>query len=202
MNLPPRVDFYFDPVCPFAWITARWIAEVERQRPLDVHFRLMSLAVLNEGREGAVPESQRGLDSAWRPVRVGAALAEQRGELTLRKYYEEFAFRFHNQRMRGRDAVIRAVLSALDAEDFYAYADTSEYDEVARKSHAEGMDPVGLEVGTPTIHIDGVALFGPILNAVPKGQDALDIFDGTLLLARNPNFFELKRSRSVGMNFD
>ena len=198
----PRVDVYVDPVCPFAWITSRWIVEVQRQRPLDLHFRLMSLAVLNEGREGSVPESQRGLDSAWRPVRVGAALEDKRGELALRQYYEEFAFRFHNQRMRGRDAVIREALAALGVDDFYTYADTSEYDDAVRKSHSAGLDPVGLEVGTPTIHIDGVAFFGPILNAVPKGQDAVEIFDGALLLARNPNFFELKRSRPQGMSFD
>lgn len=198
----PRVDLYFDPVCPFAWITTRWILEVERHRPLDLHFRLMSLAVLNERREGGVPEADRGLDSAWRPVRVGAALEDKRGEQALRQYYEEFAFRFHNQRMRGRDEVIRAALSAVDADDFYGYADTTEYDDAVRKSHAQGMDPVGHEVGTPTMHIDGIAFFGPILNAVPKGQAALDTFDGALLLARNPNFFELKRSRPEGMTFE
>lgn len=198
----PRVDVYVDPVCPFAWITSRWIVEVQRQRPLDLRFRLMSLAVLNEGREGSVPESQRGLDNAWRPVRVGAALEDKRGEQALRQYYEEFAFRFHNLRVRGRDAVIRQALSAIDADEFYPYADTTEYDDAVRKSHAEGIDPVGFEVGTPTIHIDGIAFFGPILSAVPKGQAAMDIFDGTLLLARNPNFFELKRSRPDGMTFD
>jgi len=198
----PRVDLYFDPVCPFAWIATRWILEVERHRPLDLHFRLMSLAVLNEGREGSVPEADRGLDSAWRPVRVGAALEDKRGEQVLRQYYEEFAFRFHNQRMRGRDEVIRAALSAVDADDFYSYADTTEYDDAVRKSHARGMDPVGYEVGTPTIHIDGTAFFGPILTAVPKGQAALDVFDGALLLARNPNFSELKRSRPEGMSFE
>src|SRR5581483_2337852 len=116
--------------------------------------------------------------------------------------YEEFAFRFHNQRMRGRDEVIRAALSAVDADDFYSYADTTEYDDAVRKSHARGMDPVGYEVGTPTIHIDGTAFFGPILTAVPKGQAALDVFDGALLLARNPNFSELKRSRPEGMSFE
>ncbi|WP_132426333.1 disulfide bond formation protein DsbA [Pseudonocardia endophytica] len=197
-----RVDLYVDPVCPFAWLAFRWLLdEVEPQRELDLHVRLMSLAVLNEGREGHTPEADKGDDSAWRPVRVGHALAEQRGEQVIRDFVRAFGTRFHDRELRGRDRVLREVLSELDAEDLYAAADSDERDDTVRRVHAEGMEPVGNDVGTPVLHVDGVAFFGPVLGAVPRGQDALDMFDGAVRLARFPAFYELKRSRSQGISF-
>jgi hypothetical protein len=178
------------------------MCEVERHRDVDLRLRIMSLAVLNEGRDGHRPEAEKGLDSAWRPVRVAAALADARGEGGLRDYYNAFGIRFHNQRVRPRDRVIREALAELDAEDFFEAADTTDFDLAIRHSHRSGMKPVGLEVGTPTIHVDGVAFFGPVLNSVPKGQDALDVFDGAVMLARFPDFFELKRTRTGELRFD
>ncbi|MET0190453.1 MAG: disulfide bond formation protein DsbA, partial [Pseudonocardia sediminis] len=163
MSGPTRVDLYVDPVCPFAWLAFRWLLEVERERELDLHVRLMSLAVLNEGREGHTPEADKGLDSAWRPVRVGTALVERRGEPVLRDYVWEFGHRFHDRGERGRDDVLRAVLTELDADDLYPAADSGELDEIVRRVHHEGMDPVGDEVGTPVLHVGGTAFFGPVL---------------------------------------
>ncbi|WP_433505980.1 DsbA family protein [Pseudonocardia halophobica] len=196
------VDFYFDPVCPFAWITYGWISEVERLQPIDLTVRIMSLAALNEGREGRVPEAEKGLDSGWRPVRAAAAVEERLGQAGLRRYYEAFGRLFHVERVRPRDRVIREALAQLDAADLIAAADDPAYDDCVRKSHDAGMEPVGLEVGTPTVHVDGVAFFGSVLSAIPRGQDAVDLFDGALLLARNPYFSELKRTRSGELRFD
>lgn len=190
------VDFYFDPGCPFAWVASRWIIEVERLRPIDLTFRVMSLSVLNEGRDLS-PGYQAAMDAAWGPVRVCIAAELKHGSGAVRRLYDAMG---HARHVEGRPLDRAAVAASLEhAELPVALADameTDEFDAELRRSHHQGMDPVGMDVGTPTIHVDGVAFFGPVLSRVPGADETIRIWDGARLLAAYPYFFELKRTRT------
>lgn len=196
-------DFWFDPLCPWAWLTSRWMLEVEQVRPVKTVFHVMSLSELNEGRNDISEDYRRGLGAGWGPVRVDLAVEEQYGQEQLSSFYTALGTRLHPQQHELGRVTIEAALSDIGLPTELAdAADTGDNDDALRASHYAGMDPVGIDVGTPVIHVNGVAFFGPVISPAPTGEEAGRMFDGVLQLASYPGFFELKRTRTVGPIFD
>ncbi|MGI5257833.1 mycothiol-dependent nitroreductase Rv2466c family protein [Streptomyces angustmyceticus] len=205
-------DFWFDPLCPWAWMTSRWMLEVEKVRPVEVRWHVMSLAVLNENRLDELPaeyaENMRPGGKAWGPVRVVIAAQQLHGDEAVGRLYTALGTRIHNE---GLGVTPESIAAALDdaglPADLLAYADKDTYDAELRASHKAGIDLVGQEVGTPVIAVPGhdgeqIAFFGPVVTPAPKGEEAAKLWDGTLMVASIPGFYEIKRTRTQGPVFD
>lgn len=200
---PKAVDFWFDPLCPWAWIASRWMLEVEKVRPVAPRWHVMSLAVLNEGREGLPERYQELMAEAWGPVRVCIAAEQKFGPEVLLPLYTALGTRFHlRHEPKDRATIEAALVEAGLPADLADAMDDPSYDEALRASHHDGMDRVGYEVGTPVISVDGVSFFGPVVSPIPRGDSAGRLWDGVLAVAGTDGFFELKRSRTRDPIFD
>jgi 2-hydroxychromene-2-carboxylate isomerase len=200
---PTRVDFWFDPICPWAWITSRWMLEVEKVRPVQVTWHVMSLSVLNEGKEDMPERYQELLRTGWGPVRILIAAEQAHGPEVLLPLYTALGNRFHHDKApRDIETYTAALAEAGLPADLAAAADSTDYDEAVRASHAEGIDRVGYDVGTPVISVNGLSVFGPVVSPIPRGEAAAKLWDGVLLIAGTDGFFELKRSRTRDPIFD
>ena len=197
------VEMWFDPMCPWAWMTSRWLMEVEEHRDIEVTWSVMSLAVLNEHAESLPPAYQAMMQRAWGPVRVVMAAADLHGSSVIKPLYDAMGTRFHPGGEQDVATVIREALEdvGLPAE-LAELARTDANDEALRASHQRAIDLVGTDVGTPVISVHGVAFFGPVVTPAPHGEAAARLWDGCVLVAATPGFFELKRTRSRGPVFD
>ncbi len=196
------VDFWFDPTCPWAWMTSRWMEEVEQVRDVDVTWHIMSLAVLNEGQD-LDPDYRKLMDRAWAPARVVNAARELHGQEFVKPLYDALGTRIHPGGRRDYDQIIVESLeeAGLPAE-LAGYGESEEFDESLRASHQRGISLVGEDVGTPIVSVDGTAFFGPVLTPAPRGEEAGRVFDGVVTVASYPGFYELKRTRTQGPIFD
>ncbi|WP_424213756.1 DsbA family protein [Streptomyces sp. BI20] len=204
------VDFWFDPICPWAWMTSRWVLEVEKLRDIRVRWNVMSLAVLNEARVDELPEYYREIvgPKGLAPVRVATAVAQKYDDETVGRLYTALGTRIHNGgEGYGREVIVAALADAGLPAELIEAADTDAFDTALRASHADGIERVGQEVGTPIISVPGadgedVAFFGPVVTPIPRGDAAARLWDGTLLVASVPGFYEIKRTRTADPSFE
>ncbi|SEF18265.1 DsbA family protein [Jiangella alba] len=196
MSETTQVDFWFDPICPWAWMTSRWMMEVERVRPVEVTWHVMSLSYLNAGRDLGESYNRLMADS-WGPVRVITAAKELHGQQWVKPLYDAMGTRFHLGGQKDRSVVIAEALAEVGLPASLAeYAGSDEYDAALKESHHAGMDQVGTEVGTPVLAVEGYAFFGPVMSPAPRGDEAGRVWDGVRALASYDGFFELKRTRT------
>jgi protein-disulfide isomerase-like protein with CxxC motif len=197
------VDFWFDPICPWAWIASRWMLEVEKLRPVQPRWHVMSLSVLNEDKPDLPERYRELLTTGWGPVRVCIAAEQKFGPQVLGPLYTALGTRFHHDKApRDRATITGALTEAGLHADLADAMDSTEYDDALRASHADGMDRVGYEVGTPVISVNGTSIFGPVVSPIPRGEAAARLWDGVLAIASTDGFFELKRSRTRDPVFD
>ncbi len=197
------VDFWFDPVCPWAWLTFRWMMEVEQVRPLRVTWRVMSLAVLNAGRHDLPERYRERMSRAWLPVRVITAAAELHGPQYVKPLYDAIGSRIHLEDQKDYRAAVAAALDEVGLEAaLIKYGERDDFDDALRASHQAAMNQVGDDVGTPVIAVDGHAFFGPVLTPAPKGEQAGRLWDAVRTLGSYDGFYEIKRTRTQPPVFD
>lgn len=196
-----NVDMWFDPKCPWAWIASRWLLAVEQVRDVHVRFHVLSLSVLNEGRE-VEPWYREWLDAGWGPARVAKAVEQKYGAPEVRAIYTALGNRIHLEKQPlGRDLYTAALAEAGLPAELADAADSTDLDAAMLAGNENGLGPVGEDLGTPAIHVtmpDGAvnAFFGPVVSPTPRGEAAGLLWDGVLLVSATPGFYELKRART------
>lgn len=196
-----KAGFWFDPLCPWAWMTSRWILEVEKVREIEVEWNLFSLAHLNRDKDVA-PEYKEKLARSWHCNRVIAAAQKERGSAITLPLYTAISSRIHLKKMEVGEALFKEALIEVGLAPELAGAMSNEsFDAAIIESHERGLKMVGNDVGTPIIAIGDVAFFGPVISPAPKGEEAGKLWDGVVGVASYPGFFEIKRSRNVGPIF-
>ncbi|MHA7177772.1 mycothiol-dependent nitroreductase Rv2466c family protein [Arthrobacter sp. Sr24] len=203
LTTPETADFWFDPTCPFAWVTSRWIGEVEQVRNISVNWHVMSLSVLNENNQDLPDQYKNLMAKAWGPVRVITAAAAAHGNEVIKPLYDAMGTQIHNNGNKDiADVIAKALAETGLPSDLAAAATTDAHDVALRASHAEGISKVGQDVGTPIVAFNGTAFFGPVITRIPRGEEAGKLWDATVTLASFPYFFEIKRSRTEDPQFD
>lgn len=198
-----RVDFWFDPSCPWAWMASRWVDTVSAHRDLDITWHPMSLAVLNENNTEMDEAHRAGMPAVFRLNRLVTGVSEVYGAEFVKPLYDALGTRIHPGKRKDRDAIItEAVAEAGLPAEAAALADSDAHDAALRASHGTGIALVGDEVGTPIIAVNGVAFFGPVISPAPQGEEALRLWDGVVAVSSYEGFFELKRSRTRGPLFN
>lgn len=202
MTAKTSVEMWFDPICPWAWLTSRWLMEVEQVRDVEVTWSVMSLAVLNGGRE-LPPEYHDLMERSWGPVRVIVAAAREHGPTVIKPLFDAMGTRIHLGGEGDYLVVIAAALNEVGLPaDLLRFATSSDVDDEVRASHDRAIALVGEEVGTPVIAMGASAFFGPVVTPAPKGEAAGRLWDGWVLMTGTPGFFELKRTRTQSPVFD
>ena len=195
--MPTTVDFWFDPICPWAWVTSRWMLEVERVRDVTTRWHVMSLAILNADRD-LPADYRKSMDAAWGPVRVITAAATEHGPDVVLPLYTALGTRVHvRKEPRERETVAASLADAGLPGGLIDAMDSATYDQALRASHEDGIHRVGLDVGTPIVAVGDAALFGPVVTPCPRGEEAGRLWDGLVLVVGTPGFYELKRSRDA-----
>jgi 2-hydroxychromene-2-carboxylate isomerase len=197
-----KAGFWFDPLCPWAWMTSRWILEVEKVRDIEVEWNLFNLAYLNRDKDVSA-EYKEKLVKSWYCTRVIAAVQKEKGrEITL-PLYTAISSRIHLKKMEVGEELFKEALTEVGLDPALANAMNDEtFDASIIESHEHGIKMVGNDVGTPIIAIGDIAFFGPVISPAPKGEAAGKLWDGVVGVASYPGFFEIKRSRNVGPIFD
>ena len=205
VDLKDSVDFYWDPVCPWCWITSRWMVDVGQQKQIQVNWKLFSLKLINKDRE--VPEDYKILHGiGLKALRVAAAVRREFGNDGVGQIYTVMGARYHHD--EGDIDEPSALTEILRTCGLPARLSAAAEDEALDKDIQADMDQAiakaGTDVGVPQIVLDGgkgPGFFGPVMSPAPTGEDAVKFWDAIIAAGRNPGFFELKRTREVGPVF-